>query len=381
VNRKAIIVGGGISGLSSALMLSRIGYEVALYEKSDDLRIGGAGITLWPNATYALWKMGLLDKLLPHCKIINDSSIVSSSWQVLSGIPFTRFAKRYGSPTIGVLRSELYRLLLSELNGIAIRTGHRCISMHQDAKQAVACFENGHADAGDLLIGADGIGSAVRGELFPQSKLRTSGITAWRGVASFEHEYCRMGYAFECWGRGLRFGFLPVSDCAVYWFATMTSGAADKMRKGAKEMLRHRFSGFPEPIPSVIEATDEEALIGSELADLKPIRSWVSGRAVLIGDAAHAATPNLGQGACMALEDAVVLGQCLHAEHDVSQGLKKYESLRRRRAAMVVRRSRWFGMLSQVEHPALYYLRNRLVRWTPPLLQQAYYREIIGYRV
>jgi 2-polyprenyl-6-methoxyphenol hydroxylase-like FAD-dependent oxidoreductase len=380
--KKAIIVGGGIGGLATAIALEEANMDVVVHERADSLRAGGTGLTLWSNATYALQKLGVLNQVYSRGKIILESEICTSKGETLSQIPLIKLAKKYGTSTVGILRSELYSILLDRIHNSEVKTSSKCIGFEQTDTQVKVYFENGETVVGDLLIGADGIHSSVRKNIYTTDHLRQSGYTAWRGVSKFCHPYCSNGYMYEAWGRGVRFGFVPVSNDTVYWFATKNSALGQTASSSCKRELLDLFRDFKEPIPSVIYATDENTIITNNIYDRSPKRTWIKGRVVLIGDAAHPMTPNLGQGACLTLEDAVVLGNCLVKEPDnISNALTRYESERINRASFVVKASWQFGKMAQVENPIVCWCRNLVIKLTPSILQQKHFDKTIGYRV
>jgi 2-polyprenyl-6-methoxyphenol hydroxylase-like FAD-dependent oxidoreductase len=381
MSNKVLIVGAGISGLACALMLEKIGYQPVIFEKSDSLRNEGGGLTLWSNATDALDCMGLLDEVYQHSKILTESALLTSTGKTLSMIPLKNLATIYGTHTVAILRATLHHLLVSQLQHTQIKLGYKLIGVKETNEEVIASFENGHEETGVLLIGADGIHSKVRNLLFPHVELRFSGYEAWRGIASIEHPFSNNGYSFEAWGNGLRFGFVPVSNSTVYWFATRNISKNLMREEITKAELAHVFSEFVEPISSVIQATNEKDISRKVIYDFKPLQKWSKGRVLLIGDAAHATTPNLGQGACMALEDAVVLASTFKSGNTISNAVKTFEEKRIGRAKFIVHSSWMMGKIAQMENKLLCNLRNRLVRQGGSAIERnKNFDRIIGYK-
>lgn len=381
--KKVIVIGGGIGGLAAAVALQNNGVDVSVFERANDMRPEGAGLTLWSNATHALDRLGILSEVLTYSTIITDSEIRSEDGETLLQIRLADLAEKYGYPTITVLRSHLHNSLLKQLPPENIHVGMRCVGYQQSETGVIARFENGQQEQGDFLIGADGIHSVIRRQLFGTGAdpLRYSGYTAWRGVATFDHPYSKQGFMFEAWGNGVRFGFVPAGNGQVYWFAAKNApmGESD-VPSGRKQEILQLFQDFSDPIPSVIQATHEEAILRNDIFDRKPARSWTDGRIALLGDAAHPTTPNLGQGACLALEDVVVLGDQLKAENDLVTALRMYEQQRIKRANSIVRTSRQIGVIGQWSHPVACRFRNRLVKLAPPVFQRKRLDQTIGYR-
>jgi 2-polyprenyl-6-methoxyphenol hydroxylase-like FAD-dependent oxidoreductase len=205
-------------------------------------------------------------------------------------------------------------------------------------------------------------------------------------VAEPEEELLPCGRGFESWGRGARFGCTHIGRGRIYWFATANApaGVGDGPLGGPAgpkaKLLRH-FGDWHDPIRELIETTEEGAILRTDIYDRAPLGEiWGEGAVTLLGDAAHPMTPNLGQGACQAMEDAVVLARCL-AERNVStaDALRRYERLRAARVAMLVRRSRRVGIVGQVANPLLCRLRDRALALIPPRAQLRQLEEVVGY--
>ncbi|WP_088103064.1 FAD-dependent monooxygenase [Halalkalibacter urbisdiaboli] len=381
MKKKVLIIGAGVSGLASALMLEKIGYAPVIFEKSDGLRNDGGGLTLWSNATDALHSMGLLEEIYQNSKIMSETALTTSSGKTLATIPLEELATKYGTHTVGILRANLHHILASKLKQTEIKIGYKLVNLKETNDEVIARLENGHEEAGDLLVGADGIYSAVRNKLFPNHALRFSGYEAWRGIATYTNQYTKSGFTFEAWGNGMRFGFVPMSNSLVYWYATRKTSENLSKNQISKEQLIHSFREFAEPVPTVIEETKEKDITRKVIYDLKPLQNWSKGRVVLIGDAAHATTPNLGQGACMALEDAVILAQTLEQDNSISQAVKTFEDMRMDRAKLIVNSSWMFGKIAQIENTFLCDVRNMLVKIGSSIKRNSNLNRIIGHKI
>ncbi|MCK0473448.1 FAD-dependent monooxygenase [Halalkalibacter sp. APA_J-10(15)] len=358
MNNKVLIIGAGISGLASALMLERIGYAPVIFEKSDRFRNEGGGLTLWSNGTDALHFMDLLEETYQNSKIMKESALLTSSGKTLATILLEELATTYGTHTVGILRTKLHHLLANNLENTEMKLGYKLVELQENNEEVTARFENGHEETGAFLVGADGIHSSVRNHLFPNSVLRFSGYEAWRGTAP----YTKSGFTFEAWGKGLRFGFVPVSSSIVYWFATRNTSENLLKVDVSKEELAHMYRRFAEPVSTVIKATPEKDITRKAIYDLKPLQNWSKGRMVLIGDAAHATTPNLGQGACLALEDSVILAKKLEQSTSISEAIKNFEKKRIKRAKFIVNSSWVYGKVTQIENTLMSHARNMLVK-------------------
>jgi 2-polyprenyl-6-methoxyphenol hydroxylase-like FAD-dependent oxidoreductase len=240
----------------------------------------------------------------------------------------------------------------------------------------VARLESGREERGHVLIGADGIGSVVRAQLLADGPPRYAGYAGWRAVVHAPPGLVSPGTFSESWGRGVRFGIVDIGGRRIYWFVSETCREGSWERGGIKSEFVQRFRGWHPPVEALLDATPEGAITATGIYDRPPARRWGAGRITLLGDAAHPMTPNIGQGACQALEDAVVLGRCL-ADAPGAEGLREYERLRIPRTSALVRRSRQLGALAQASKPPLTFLRDTLVRAIPDRVQRAQQRQVL----
>jgi 2-polyprenyl-6-methoxyphenol hydroxylase-like FAD-dependent oxidoreductase len=365
-NLPILIIGAGIGGLSTALALQQAGFTVRVFERTKQVREVGAGLTLWPNAVRVLLDLGQTDLVqrlaLPET---TRSGFYTAHGKPLALFPPQATEKHLGGATVVTHRAEFQAALRDQVQPGTICLDKQFVSFEQDETGVTACFADGERVHGSLLIGADGIHSRVRQQLFPQSQPRYAGYTAWRGIATGVHSPI-MG---ELWGRGMRFGIVPLTQGRVYWFATRNTpeNAAENPQGRQKELLE-LFQGWHPSTISLIEATEASTILRNDIYDLQPLSTWSKGRVTLLGDAAHATTPNMGQGACQALEDAWVLAETLRRSQLGAQALLSYQQKRLVRANMVVTRSRQIGMVAQWENPLVCWLRDRLMMLTPPHL-------------
>jgi 2-polyprenyl-6-methoxyphenol hydroxylase-like FAD-dependent oxidoreductase len=260
-------------------------------------------------------------------------------------------------------RAELQRTLLEALPPDQVHTDHACVSVEQTADGVVARFANGRQEEGDLLVGADGIRSVVRDCVLGKSEPVYAGYTCWRGMATFQQPPFPPGDSYFLLGRGTQMGLFHCGPGRAYWFVSRNAPAGTLGREGPhRQKVLDSFPVWPEVFRTAIESTDEAAILPGDILDRDPSRLWGQDRITLLGDAIHATTPNLGQGACQALEDAVVLAHCLHGSADPVAALRRYEDLRRERTAMVTRQSRFLGRVFQLQNPLTVWLRNWIFR-------------------
>ena len=376
----AIIIGAGIGGLSTALALQEIGYTVEVYERAPELKAVGAGISLWPNAIKALDQVGVGDRIRTLGMREGSGGIHNTKGQTLFSLDIQKAAQRFGAPTIVIHRSELNQILLDAYTG-ALHLGKVFTAYDERTTKITAHFADGSEASGDLLICADGIHSVLRQSWFATSQPRYAGYTAWRGVVPFDH--AQVGKLWgETLGRGTRFGIAPLSAGRVYWYATQN--LPEKTRIAPAELTAYlltHFGDWAAPIPALIRATPAEAILQNDIYDLDPLSEWVRGRAALLGDSAHAMTPNLGQGGCQAIEDAVVLGKCLAAAPTLPEGLQAYVRQRMPRATHIAQQSRRIGSALTHSNPLLCTLRDLAFRLLPVQVQLRNLDGIVGYEV
>lgn len=373
---KALIIGGGIGGLATAIALRNAGIEVAVFERVAQLHEVGAGLSLWANAIKALKLLGLAD-------MINQISIPEvlgsiRSWhgEVLTTTSAEELQRALGQPNIVLHRAELHAALLGALAGELVHFGQQCTGFQQDATGVTAHFADGAQVRGDLLIGADGLHSVVRAQLHGKQKPRYAGYTAWRSVVNFAAEQLLPG---ETWGAGVRFGQVPMSGQRAYWFATKNAPEGERSPDGEQAELLRIFRDGHAPITALIEASAENTILRNDIYDRPPLRRWGENRVTLLGDAAHPMTPNLGQGACQALEDAVVLARCLREPSDVVAALRTYEAQRIPRTSAIVTESRRVGEIGQWQRPAAIQVRKFLMKQVVARIQTRQIIRTVGY--
>ena len=362
---RVLIIGGGIGGLTAAIALKRAGHAVAVFERAPVLRDVGAGLTLWSNAVKVLRDLEIREFIEAAAAPLRRTETCRCDGNPIAAMDLGTITDRVGSPTVGIHRAELQRVL-SNAVGESLILGAACTAVKHDADEVIARFADGREEHGDVLIGADGLRSVVRAELFGSRKPRYAGYTAWRGVARFDagaDPTTRLVL-----GRGAHFGCLPIDDKRTYWFVAANAPAGQRDPPGASgAAVFQRVGHWCDPIPAVLAATDEDSIRRDDILDRPPARPWGIGRVTLLGDAAHPSTPILGQGACMAIEDAVVLADCLAKAFDPVAALRSYEQRRYDRTTMVVRRSWRLGRVLALESRIGCWLRDVALRNTTSL--------------
>lgn len=347
---EAVIIGGGIGGLACALALSQRGWKVEVLERAAEFTEVGAGLSLWPNALRALNALGIGEPVRRRALLEGQAGIRDTTGRWLARTGTAELERRYG-PTAMIHRADLLAALHAAVPAGSLHSGVTVSRVRLDGTVVHSRGESG----ADLIVGADGIHSVTRRSIWPDGPApRYAGYTAWRIVTP----PVPVDGSSESWGSGERFGYSPLPDGRIYCYATANApeGAADGLAG-----LRSRFGGWHAPIPTLLDVADQDAVLHDDLYELPPLRTYTTGKVVLVGDAAHAMTPNLGQGAGQALEDAVVLAKTL----DGSGGLDAYDRLRRARTQKIALRAHRIGVAAQWESPAAVRLRNTALRLLP----------------
>ena len=363
-----MVVGAGIGGLAAAVGLRRAGWDVAVLERTAWLGEVGAGLSLWSNALSALEWLNLAAPLRAHGTMTDGGGLRTSDGGWLLRSPALRPGEDPPVSLLMVHRADLHRELLAGLPSGVVRTGRTVTGL--DAGTASAPARVTYADdAGrheldaEAVVGADGLRSPVRQMLWPQAPVPAyTGLTAWRGVTDGPYELME---GSQTWGRGESFGLARLVDGRVYWYATARLPQGEGFPDDRAEALR-RFGGWHDPIAGVVAATSSSTVLRHDLHALpRPLLPFTRGRVALVGDAAHAMTPHLGQGACMALEDAEVLAAELAADGGVGPALQRYDEQRRPRAEKMSKQSDQTGRPIEISGAVATAVRNALVRLLP----------------
>ncbi len=371
------ILGGGIGGLSLAIAMQRKGMRVTVFEAAPYFRPLGAGLGLGANAVKAYADIGIDKTVVGAGKKLKYAFGKDHLGQVISQTDIEELTRLFGiQNSFTIHRADLHHILAGLLLPGTIQFGKSAVDFNQQITGVSIVFSDGSAQQADYLIAADGIHSIVRHKLLPNSKPRYAGYTCWRAVIDDLPPGMNMEEMCETWGPGRRFGVVPLTDNRVYWFATLNAKPDDpRMREARIEDIQNIFKNFHFPIPDILARTTNKQLIWGEIIDLKPICQFAFGKVVLIGDAAHASTPNLGQGACMAIEDAATLANSL-AKYEPEEAFRRFEIHRIKRTTGLVNQSWGLGKIAQLENPILIAIRNAVFRRIPQKTIQHQLKEL-----
>lgn len=372
--KKAVIVGAGLGGLAAGIALRRRGWEIAIVERAAELREGGAGISLWPNAVRALDLLGLGDAVRELGVIEAAAGFRTASGRWLFRSDIDALDRLYGQ-TVMIRRPVLLDILKNALPADAVVLDAEASQVSSIDGQVTVTHARGE-ETGDLLIGADGIRSTVRSRLWPDAKPPVyAGYTTWRFVTP---PLDLQSEVSESWGRGERVGIFAIGDGSIYSYLSASVPSGGQFRDEHAELLR-RFGRWHDPIPAILDSVGTADILRNDIYRLPPLASYVTTRTALIGDAAHAMTPDMGQGGCTALEDAFELAECLDRTTGIAAGLQEYDHRRRRRTQSIARQSALFGSFAQVSARPAVAVRNALFRLLPPAALYRSLRPVLSW--
>ncbi|MBM7115113.1 FAD-dependent monooxygenase [Archangium primigenium] len=379
--RNAVIIGGGVGGLTAALALERRGWAVDVFEQAPALKEVGSGVMISPNAMSVLFALGL-EQVVARGVPLTHVELCTWRGEALrreraEDVPGTDV------PAVLFHRAALHGALHAALgSGTRVHLGARLTRFEEDGEGVVARFEDGREARGDVLVGADGLHSVVRAQLHPGERMRYAGHPCWRGLArGFSHPALPRGLLRETQGRGARFGVGHVREDLVYWWATADWPQGEPVPGGDSAFLARVFQTAHAPIPELIAATRPADLLRNDLLDRPPLARWGRGRVTLLGDAAHPMMPNMGQGACSAIEDGAVLARTLEETRDVAEGLRRYAARRQDRTRWLQELSWRFGVVGQWRQPAAVWLREKAMRLAPASALRRQYTRLWGWRL
>jgi FAD-dependent urate hydroxylase len=373
---RAVVVGAGIGGLAAAIALCGAGVETVVLERAGQPRQVDAGLTIWPNGVRSLRALGI-DPPFLHTPL---REVRLGTWRgrTLVRTDCSGFEGRYGAPAVATSATELRRTLLDALGADRVVPDADVARYADDRGRVTAECRDGRDWSADLLVGADGLRSAIRRQLLGDGEPRFTGVTTWRGIGPRGRDGTSPGDSWWLVGPGREFGFVPMADGRASWRASRVAAEGEApWPAGHRAELLGLVRDWPESVAGLVRSTAETAILRADVHDRPPSSRWSAGRVTLLGDAAHPMAPWTAQGACQALEDAVVLGRALRDATDAASALRRYERQRLRRANAMMRLSSRRGRMIHVQHPtARLLLELALVLTPPPLARLALDRRL-----
>ena len=366
------IIGGGIGGLTTALAFKQAGIPFKVFESAPEVRPVGAGIIIANNAMQVFRYFGLHEKIVAGGNRISAMNITRPGLEPLSSGRLEYFEKKYNLFNVAIHRASLHTILADAVGRENIILNKRLKLVTRSNENYLLTFIDGSTHVAEYIVGADGIHSKVRKELFQEDELRDAGQLCWRGVTQFELPKEYHHAVSEAWGKGRRFGFLRIDHQTVYWYFLINNKYADR-----DDDIFPLLQQFHPLAGQLVKSTPKENLIINTIADLKPVNRWSTQSACLVGDAAHATTPNLGQGACQAIEDAYVIAKLLQ-QHSIEDTFCKYPELRREKAHYIVNASWKIGSLAHLDSTFSVAIRNMLVRAIPDSINKKQLEKIFA---
>lgn len=374
MNKSIAIVGAGIGGLTTAIAFEKLGHSVTIFESSPSIKPVGAGLGLGGNAVGAFKVLGVEQAVISKGRLLQNFPILDQNGKMISNVYSDKIKSRFSIENFSIHRTDLHTVLFDQIKHSEIQLNKRLAKIEQTGDAYKLEFvDNSHVFA-DVVIGADGIHSRTRTFVNPSSKTRYAGYVCWRAVTESAIE---IESGFETWGKNGRFGAVPLSNNRIYWFLCINADSPNQYQEFTKDDLARLFEDYHDPIPPIINSTPNETLIYNPIIDLEPHRRFAKGRVLLIGDAAHATTPNLGQGACQAIEDVATLYQILQKEPDYEQAFKAFEKRRIKRTHFIVNTSYRVGKIAQLENQFLCALRNAFMRAMPTVVSNKQLEKVV----
>lgn len=359
---KIAIVGAGIGGLTAAALLNEQGHEVKIFEKNSQVSEVGAGIGIGGNVIEKLGKHDLAKGIKNVGQVIDTMEVLDDKNNMLSKMKLKK-----NTVNLTMTRQSLIDIIKSYVPNQMIFTNHHVTDIDNGALKVTLHFETQEQESFDLCIGADGIHAKTREVTVPNSKPIYQGYTVFRGLVE-DVDIKHTNVAKEYWSKKGRVGIVPLLNNQAYWFISINAKEKDtKMQSYGKPHLQARFNHFPNEVRKILDKQSETDILLHDIYDLNPLKTFIYQRIVLLGDAAHATTPNMGQGAGQAMEDAIILANCI-ASYDFDEALQRYDKLRVKHTKKVTLRSRKIGKIAQRRNRFVVAVRNAIAKMIPSKL-------------
>ena len=341
---KITIIGAGMAGLTTGIALKKFGHDVTIYEQAEQILPVGAAISLWSNGVKCLNYLGLTEQVAKLGGQMDNLAYVDG----LTGDVMTQFSlmpliEEVGQRPYPVSRSDLQNMLMDEFGRDNIQLGKKMIALYDDGQTVRVSFADGSEIQTELLVGADGTHSMTRAYVLDETvERRYAGYVNWNGLVDISAELAPADQWTTFVGEGKRASLMPVADNRFYFFfdVPLPVGLTND-RSQYKTLLKEYFQGWCPQVQSLIESIDEQRTNRVEIHDIEPFANFYKGNVVIVGDAAHSTTPDIGQGGCQAMEDAIYLARALQINTlGLQDALKRYQNKRNERANELVLRAR-----------------------------------------
>ena len=341
---KITIIGAGMAGLTTGIALKKFGHDVTIYEQAEQILPVGAAISLWSNGVKCLNYLGLTEQVAKLGGQMDNLAYVDG----LTGDVMTQFSlmpliEEVGQRPYPVSRSDLQNMLMDEFGRDNIQLGKKMIALYDDGQTVRVSFADGSEIQTELLVGADGTHSMTRAYVLDETvERRYAGYVNWNGLVNISVELAPADQWTTFVGEGKRASLMPVADNRFYFFfdVPLPVGLTND-RSQYKTLLKEYFQGWCPQVQSLIESIDEQRTNRVEIHDIEPFANFYKGNVVIVGDAAHSTTPDIGQGGCQAMEDAIYLARALQINTlGLQDALKRYQNKRNERANELVLRAR-----------------------------------------
>lgn len=336
---KVVIIGAGLGGLAVAIALRKLGYDVQVYEKAQDFCPVGGGLALFPNGLKFLNAIepGIVETIINSGCEVKNSLFKNSQGETVRTNPTNRYLENYGWPLVTVWWWHLQQILASKLPSESIHLHHRCTDFKQDDKSVTIFFENEKQVSADLVIGADGINSVIRNHLIGDAQPRYLQSISWRTVVKLNHNLLNPNELAFVKGKQNFMFLLNVGDGYISWVYRqfVPDFVLSKNPNESKSRMLSNIADWGESLRSLVKATPAEQISENPICDRLPLKSWSKGRITLLGDAAHAMSPSIGQGANSTFEDAYELALCFSQASTIEEALTNYEQRRIPRTTLI----------------------------------------------
>ena len=320
----ALICGGGVAGLSSALHLKQKGWQVQIFESDGELRTAGVGLNIWPNGVRVIDGLGLGGQFRSFAAAMDRWWALESDGTLTSDIDVSHWPQELGAPITGARRRRLNAMLADALDAGEIAFNTTAVGYTQTHDKVTVHFEDGRSADGDVLLGADGIGSQIRNAMLGEVPTFTDeGIVRWRGVFATAEAGVPANVQADVYGAEGHFGWIPIDATHAYWYGSVGGLSTFDEFRAVYDTWTNT------PVPQIIACTEPDTVIGREIGHYRDhLPRWVDGRVALIGDSAHPMYPGMAQGANQALIDGQTLAQCLSEHGDVAAALQVFQQER-----------------------------------------------------